>query len=119
MYKTKIKKGISLIVLVITIIIMIILASAIIISLNDSGVIDNANKAKYDTLTAHEKQEVYISESLWVVQKDEKDNTYTLKTFMEEKLGKIAESIVDNGDGTLTITMKDTGNEYTVGEKEE
>ena len=43
------KKGISLIVLVITIIVMIILAAAIIISLNNTGIIDNANKAKTET----------------------------------------------------------------------
>lgn len=39
------KKGISLIVLVITIIVMIIIAGAIIISLNSSNVIDSANNA--------------------------------------------------------------------------
>jgi len=39
------KKGISLIVLVITIIVMIILAAAIILSLNNAGIIGNANKA--------------------------------------------------------------------------
>ncbi len=39
------KKGISLIVLVITIIVMIIIAGAIIISLNSSNVITQANKA--------------------------------------------------------------------------
>ena len=39
------KKGISLIVLVITIIVMIILASAIILTLNDSGIINRANEA--------------------------------------------------------------------------
>ncbi|MBQ8043314.1 MAG: hypothetical protein IJ272_04090 [Clostridia bacterium] len=39
------KKGISLIVLVITIIVMIIIAGAIIISLNSSNVIDRSNEA--------------------------------------------------------------------------
>ena len=43
------KKGISLIVLVITIIVMIILAAAIIISLNNTGIISNANKAVDET----------------------------------------------------------------------
>ena len=41
----KSKRGISLIVLVITIIVMIILAAAIILSLNNAGIIGNANKA--------------------------------------------------------------------------
>ena len=43
------KRGISLIVLVITIIIMIILATAIILSLQSSGIIGRSNKAKEDT----------------------------------------------------------------------
>ena len=43
------KRGISLIVLVITIIVMIILATAIIISLNNTGIIENSNKAVSDT----------------------------------------------------------------------
>ena len=41
------KKGISLIVLVITIIVMIILAAAIILSLNNAGIIGNANQAVF------------------------------------------------------------------------
>lgn len=50
------KKGISLIVLVITIIIMIILAATIIISLNNSGIISKANKAVKDTNEQELKQ---------------------------------------------------------------
>lgn len=43
------KKGISLIVLVITIIVMIIIAGAIIISLNSSNVLNRANTAVSDS----------------------------------------------------------------------
>ena len=53
--KIKQKKGISLIVLVITIIVMIIIAAAIILSLNASGVISRANKAKADSDLANKK----------------------------------------------------------------
>ena len=51
------KKGISLIVLVITIIVMIIIAGAIIISLNSSNVIARANEAvlKTDVATLNDK----------------------------------------------------------------
>ena len=51
------KKGISLIVLVITIIVMIIIAGAIIISLNSSNVISKANEAvvKTDVGTLNDK----------------------------------------------------------------
>lgn len=47
------KKGISLIVLVITIIVMIIIAGAIIISLNSSNIIDRANDAVTDSNEAN------------------------------------------------------------------
>ena len=43
------KKGISLIVLVITIVVMIILAATVIISLNNTSIIDKANQAVNDT----------------------------------------------------------------------
>lgn len=51
------KKGISLIVLVITIIVMIIIAGAIIISLNSTNVINRANEAvtKSDVSTLNDK----------------------------------------------------------------
>jgi len=57
------KRGISLIVLVITIIVMIILASAIILSLSGNGIIFKTNKAKFqnDIATMKEELSVYIS----------------------------------------------------------
>ena len=56
------RRGISLIVLVITIIVMIILAAAIIISLNNTGIIDNANKAVDET---NEKTVEEIANLAW------------------------------------------------------
>ena len=56
------KKGISLIVLVITIIVMIILAAAIIISLNNTGIIENSNKAVDET---NEKTIVELANLAW------------------------------------------------------
>jgi len=50
------KKGISLIVLVITIIVMIVLAGAIILSLNNAGIIGKANQAVRDTDEATVKE---------------------------------------------------------------
>ena len=50
------KKGISLIVLVITIIVMIVLAGAIILSLNNAGIIGKANQAVSDTDEANVKE---------------------------------------------------------------
>ena len=54
----KSKRGISLIVLVITIIVMIILAAAIILSLNNAGIIGNANKAVQETNVANASAKV-------------------------------------------------------------
>lgn len=54
------KKGISLIVLVITIIVMIIIAGAIIISLNSSNVIGQANEAVEDSNTANARSIVAL-----------------------------------------------------------
>ena len=59
--------GISLIVLVITIIIMIILAGAIILSLNSSEVIDKANNATEDTNIANVKEIVSMAQAEWLL----------------------------------------------------
>lgn len=56
--KEKQKKGISLIVLIITIIVMIVLAGAIIISLNNSGIIGKATDAKTSTQQATTKERI-------------------------------------------------------------
>ena len=50
------KRGISLIVLVITILVMIILAAAVIITLNNANIINKANQAASDTDKATEKE---------------------------------------------------------------
>ena len=83
------KRGISLIVLVITIIIMIIIAAAIILSLNSSGIISNANKAQQDTntKTLYEAANVTLAEydleaSLGKVDK----NTTSANAYVKEKL---------------------------------
>ncbi len=59
-------KGISLIVLVITIIVMIILATSIILSLNGSGVIDRANEGKFknDLKVAQQELQSYKAERM-------------------------------------------------------
>lgn len=55
------KKGISLIVLVITIIVMIIIAGAIIISLNSSNVMTKADQAVKDSDLANAKNAVTLA----------------------------------------------------------
>ena len=60
----KTKEGVSLIVLVITIIVMIVLAGAVILALNNSGIIGKANigRAKSDLSTLMEEVQVKAAE---------------------------------------------------------
>lgn len=77
------KNGISLIVLVITIIVMIILAAAIILSLNNSEIMEKANKAKTesDIATIKEILAVYEAESVF---NDERVTLDSIASKLEE-----------------------------------
>ena len=75
------KKGISLIVLVITIIVMIILAGSIIITLSNSGIITKANEAV--DLNNEKQMEEYITSELIL------NGWYSGKPITEESLKKI------------------------------
>ena len=75
------KKGISLIVLVITIIVMIILAGSIIITLSNSGIINKANEAV--DLTNDKQMQEYITSELIL------NDWYTGKPVTKELLEKI------------------------------
>lgn len=72
------KKGISLIVLVITIIVMIILSAAIIISLSGNGIIENANKAVEMTKSDETKAQEIINKIEELLKKYIKDEELTV-----------------------------------------
>ena len=93
------KKGISLIVLVITIIVMIILAAAIIISLNNTGIIENANKAVDET---NEKTVQEIANLAWgEAYADGKRSASDLKKAVEKAL---ADNNLNVGDYGINVT---------------
>ena len=83
---TKNKKGISLIVLIITIIIMIILAGAIILTLNNSGVIDRAEEAKEASDMATLKEAANIAYGEWVLATEMDGETKSADEYIKEKL---------------------------------
>ena len=96
----KSKKGISLIVLVITIIVMIILAGAIILTLNNSGIINKANEAVEKTDLAQVKHiaalkwaEAYLDDTV------EDKEQYVLKELSEEGINtdKYDITVIKNG----------------------
>ena len=86
----KSKKGISLIVLVIPIIVMIILAAAIILSLSNSGIISKANKAKTDNDVSNAKELVEVAHSEWLLMTadEQTENGGSFVNYATDKLEK-------------------------------
>ena len=106
-------KGISLIVLVITIIVMIILAAAIIISLNNTGIIGNANKAVRDTDNKQIREAIEVAKLNLNFEGSLSEST--LKSELQKSLGEDVE-VVKNEDNSYTIKVKDM--EYTLEDDE-
>ena len=85
--EAKNKQGISLIVLVITIIVMIILAGAIILSLNSSNIIGRAEEAKTLSDDASKRQIANVALGEFMLMKQEDPNiTETAGDYVERKL---------------------------------
>ena len=85
------KRGVSLIVLVITIIIMIIIAGAIILALNGSGILGRANKAKTVTDIAGVKQAATMALAEYKLLVNSNDSSVQGKTdisYVQEKLAE-------------------------------
>ena len=112
------KRGISLIVLVITIAVMIILAAAIILSLNSSGIIGKANKAKADSDAANLLQAANVAAAEWNLKYKLGETTDDAKTyitnslesqnFTEEQIAKLG--ITESGEvKILNYTMYSDG----------
>ena len=105
------KKGISLIVLAITVIVMIILAAAIILSLNSSGIIGKANDATAKSNKANMLEAANMAYSEYELAKQLGELTPSNKTadeYVKEKLGaqftaEELETISIISDGTIQV----------------
>ena len=110
--KTKEMKGITLVALVITIVVLLILAGVSINTvLGDDGIIKKAKEAAEATKRASAEEEMNrLVLEYQLASKDE-----TLESFLQEKVteGRI-NGVTDNGDGTITITKKVDGKDYTI-----
>ena len=110
--KTKEMKGITLVALVITIVVLLILAGVSINTvLGDDGIIKKAKEAAETTKRASAEEEMNrLVLEYQLASKDE-----TLESFLQEKVteGRI-DGVTDNGDGTITITKKVEGKDYTI-----
>ena len=115
MNKSNTKKGISLIVLVITIIVMIILATAIILSLQSSGIIDKANEAKEKTNIANAREIVAMAKAEWelMTASEQKGHSDSFAEFAEKKLIDAGYK-TGTGEGTFEVTNDGTIYSYPV-----
>ena len=110
--KTKEMKGITLVALVITIVVLSILAGVSINTvLGDDGIIKKAKEAAEATKRASAEEEM----NRLVLEYQLASNDETLESFLQEKVteGRI-DGVTDNGDGTITITKKVEGKDYTI-----
>ena len=119
--KTKVKetkkhfnKGITLIALVITIIVLLILAGVSIAMLTgENGVLTKATESKEQTGIAQEKEEITLAYSAAKTNKGDKVAEDVTADELNAELDKINSTGTANGTGTLTVTF-DNGHKYTI-----
>ena len=108
----KTEKGITLVALVVTIVVLSILAG---VSINtvvgDDGIIQKAKEAAETTRRASAEEEM----NRLVLEYELAKSDENFEDFLQEKIneGRI-NGATDNGDGTITITKKVEGKDYTV-----
>jgi len=99
-------KGITLIALVITIIVLLILAGVSIATLTgENGILTQANNAKNETKEAEAEEMFKLIANEWQIEK-RKTGADPLKNFLDAKVPDELDNVNDNGDGTYTIEYK-------------
>ena len=109
MKKLNNKNGISLIVLVITIIVMIVLAATIILSLQSTGIIKRANEAKLESDIANKKRAAIVALSEYQLAKQIGETKKTATKYVQDKLkeqGIEASDIGVTEDGEIIVGLK-------------
>ncbi len=111
------KNGITLIALVITIIVLLILASVSIAMLTgNNGILSNAEKSEEETKISEEKEKVKMSQSADLISNDGKNNT---KQGIQQELDKIEginkTKVFKDGKDSYIVTFLDTNRNYKIG----
>ena len=92
------EKGITLIALVITIIVLLILAGVTIAAVGgENGILKNAGEAKEESERGDAEDEIKLALNEWQIERY--TGNKTIEDFLSEKFG----GVVDNGDDTYTI----------------
>ena len=110
--KTKEMKGITLVALVVTIVVLLILAGVSINTvLGDDGIIKKAKEAAETTKRVSAEEE--MNRLVLEYQLAKSDENF--EDFLQEKIneGRI-NGAIDNGDGTVTISKRVDGKDYTI-----
>lgn len=108
MKKSRLEKGITLVSLIITIIILLILASVSIAAIKNDETISKAEKAERDFYLVQEKENLQREILKWsMVEID------SLENHLKDKLGE--EKVQENEDGSITVEVE-SGNKYIVTE---
>ena len=114
--KSKRQKGITLIALVITIIVLLILAAVSIATLTgENGILTKANNAKTNNTIGEEQEQIKLAYDAVMADNYEKGD-YTsgvTASKLQEELDKIKEGTTVEGEGTIKVTFK-SGNSYNV-----
>lgn len=112
MEKEKIR-GLTLIALIITIIVLLILAGVTIATLTgENGILTRASDASEQTIIGQEKEQVGIA---YLGADMNKTGESVTVTELQEELDKVAlAQVTDNGDGTFNVFFTDTEHNYNV-----
>ena len=111
--KVEKNKGITLIALVITIIVLLILAGVTIATLTgDNGILTKASQAKEQNILGQEKDEMSIAYSGAMAEK-EGQNTITAGD-VNNQFSLNGTNATANGDDPIIVTFTETGNVYTI-----
>jgi len=106
------KRGISLIVLVITIIVLAILATTVIISLSNTNIIEEASNTVNETNLKTYEEQLAVAYSSWSVSKENRG-----KSFKEENIAELAEHGFESSDLPATHLVKVVNGAPTIVEK--
>jgi len=97
-------KGITLIALVITIIVLLILVGVSIATLTgENGILTQANNAKNETKEAEAEEIFKLIANEWQIEKAKGKTTLGEFLNAKKQAGELTADVVDNGDGTYTI----------------
>ena len=112
------KKGITLIALIITIIVLLILAAVSIATLTgDNGLLNKAQEAKVENDKAGERDQIQLAyQAAKMEEYQDTDDTKTFVDMFEEELeknGLTGATVTDNGNESYTVTLEN-GNSYII-----